>query len=239
MLFGRPTETTGLSDALCRPKCTCGGELWEAPLYTDADADKLLEWTLESPPGELTSDPYAGDPPGPSGPDEVCALNVNTPGSKLYSLKTFASEGAAKEAGATPTHFGACGLCSSLANLAVYMRYPDLTTPVRACGLKYVAGPKDAHIQCLRDLGFELPCAQIWYYNTLNTASVCSGPCFATINEPYHTPDGALNECLQCDEEKSGPVFKAVAGRTRRNTGVASALCRPCSEVRRLVHKYE
>jgi hypothetical protein len=37
----------------------------------------------------------------------------------------------------------------------------------------------------------------------------------------------------------SGPVFKAVAGRTRRNTGIASALCRPCSEVRPLLHDYK
>ncbi len=56
--------------------------------------------------------------------------------------------------------------------------------------------------------------------------------------QPYQLPDGALNPCLQCDEDRSGPVFKAVAGRTRRNTGIASALCRPCDEVSPLVHRY-
>ena len=37
---------------------------------------------------------------------------------------------------------------------------------------------------------------------------------------------------------QSGPVFKAVSGRTRRNSGLPNALCRPCSEVRPLVHAY-
>jgi len=55
---------------------------------------------------------------------------------------------------------------------------------------------------------------------------------------PYHLPDGRLNDCLLCDEVQSGPVFKAVAGRTRRNSGLPNALCRPCSEVRPLVHAY-
>ena len=58
------------------------------------------------------------------------------------------------------------------------------------------------------------------------------------LNDPYNLPDGSLNACLQCDEEQSGPVFKAVAGRSRRNTGLASSMCRPCSEVRPLDHHY-
>jgi hypothetical protein len=39
-------------------------------------------------------------------------------------------------------------------------------------------------------------------------------------------------------EVQSGPVFKAVAGRTRRNSGLPNALCRPCSEVTPLEHSY-
>ena len=42
----------------------------------------------------------------------------------------------------------------------------------------------------------------------------------------------------QRDEDESGAVFKAYAGRTRRNTGLASTICRPCAEVRPLVHAY-
>ena len=87
-------------------------------------------------------------------------------------------------------------------------------------------------------LGFTEPCAQIWYFNTLHTRERCLAPCVAALDEPYHLPDGSLNECILCDEVQSGPVFKAVAGRTRRNSGVASALCRPCREVRPIVHRY-
>ena len=33
-------------------------------------------------------------------------------------------------------------------------------------------------------------------------------------------------------------VFKAVAGRTRRNSGVPSGLCRPCDAISHVVHRY-
>jgi hypothetical protein len=142
-------------------------------------------------------------------------------------------------AGATPTHYGACGRCSSLANLAVYMKYPDLTGPVRDCGVKGLNGDEAAQLACIEALGFEHPCAQIWSYNTDHTRAACLDVCIANIAAKYQTEDGALNPCLQCDEDQSGPVFKAVAGRTRRNTGIASALCRPCTEVRPLLHDYK
>ncbi len=51
-------------------------------------------------------------------------------------------------------------------------------------------------------------------------------------------PDGSLSPCIACDEDKSGPVFKAVAGRTRRNSGIPNAICRPCDQVQPLVHDY-
>jgi hypothetical protein len=108
---------------------------------------------------------------------------------------------------------------------------------------------RDAHIACLQALGFTDACARIWYFNTIHTREACLAPCLLAIDAPYHLPDGTLNDCLRCDEEQSGPVFKAIAGRTRRNTeaiagrtrrntGVASAMCRPCDEVQPLVHHY-
>ena len=39
--------------------------------------------------------------------------------------------------------------------------------------------------------------------------------------------NGKLNKCLQCDEDKSGPIFKWYAGRTRRNSGIHSEIDRP------------
>ena len=41
---------------------------------------------------------------------------------------------------------------------------------------------------------------------------------------PYNQEDGTLNPCLQCDEDVFGPVFKALAGRTRRKSGLAAAI---------------
>lgn len=232
-LFGAPTEATGLSDAQCGPSCTCDGAPWTPPTYT---ADDLARWralTLTSPPPIPTEDPYAAAPPDPPAPDAVCA--VHREGSS-YRLADYPSTTLAREAGASPTHFGRCGLCSTLHDLAVYAQTPDLTEPVRACGLTWIAGPAEDHVACLTDLGFTEPCAWIWYYNTRNTRRACAAPCFASLDAPYHEPDGRLNACLQCDEDHSGAVFQAIAGRTRRNTGLASNMCRPCSEVRWLEH---
>jgi hypothetical protein len=110
---------------------------------------------------------------------------------------------------------------------------------VRECGLKNLSGdaPEET-LACLEDLGFTPACAQIWAFNTENTREACLGPCIANLNRPYNLPDGSLNACLQCDEDASGPVFKAFAGRTRRNSGLASAICRPCDTVFRVTHDY-
>ena len=134
------------------------------------------------------------------------------------------------------THGGGCGLCSSLADLAVYAGNGDLTAPVRQCGLVGAVGGFEATVACLRELGFTPPCAQIWAYNTRHTQQECFDVCVALLDDPYHEPSGALNACLQCDEDRSGDVFKAVAGRTRRNSGLATALCRPCETVWRVEH---
>lgn len=234
-LFGRPNGSTGLTDAQCRPTCTCGGKDWSPPDYTAADVKTLQDWQLVDPPAEVTSNPYASDPPV-SDDDQVCGMLPLASGTKQYRLATYPSEAAAAAAGAKTTHFGACGVCSSLQDLSVYMSVNDLTAPVRQCGLDNLSSLA-GDVACLQRLGFTLPCAEIWAYNTANTRDVCT-TCFAEINSAYNLPDGTLNSCLQCDEDMSGPVFKAVAGRTRRNTGLPNAICRPCSEVKRLVHAY-
>jgi hypothetical protein len=235
LLFGAPNAATGLGSSRCGGSCRCGGGEWSPPTY---DATDFAAWrapVLLDPPAPPASDPYDAPAEAPAGPDVVCAVVLEAEG---YRLATYESTGAARAAGARPTHFGRCGLCSPLADLAVYAGTPDLTEPVRACGLAHLGGPPEAHVGCLLALGFTGPCAWIWYYNTRHTRRACAEPCFRTLGDPYHLEDGSLNDCLQCDEEASGPVFQAVAGRTRRNTGLASSMCRPCSEVRPLVHDY-
>lgn len=236
VLFGAPNDKTGLTSAQCQPQCTCSGKDFIPPTYTDAQAAALLQWQLTNPPAPVTADPYAAPDEHVAKPGQVCAF-VRGPGAaQTYSLQTWDSNAAAEAAGAQVTHADACGVCSSLANLAVYMRHPDLTDPVRQCAFET---DKSSSIACLQALGFELPCAQVWYYNTQHTRAKCLGVCLAALNAPYHNPDGTLNPCLVCDEVESGPVFKAVAGRTRRNTGLPSSMCRPCKEVVPLVHVYQ
>lgn len=236
LLFGLPNAKTGLTAEACGPTCTCGGQPWTPETWTPTRISQLRGYVLAVPLPEVLTDPYLLEPPAPPAPETVCAV-VREPG-LAYALKTFASAALAESASAIPTHQGGCGVCSTLADLAVYAEQPDLTDPVRQCGLDFLGGPREDHIACLQKLGFTLPCAQIWYWNTLHTRAKCSAPCFATLSDPYHTADGSLNACLQCDEAESGAVFKSVAGRTRRNTGVPSAMCRPCAEVTRLSHAY-
>ncbi len=221
----------------CAPTCGCDGDVFAPPTYTQDDLDAMRGKELLTPPDVPTDDPYTSTDPPPES-DGVCAVLYESEDKTAYRLKTFPTAEDAASEGGFVTHEGACGLCSSLADLAVYIEIPDLTTPVRNCGITGVLKGEQADMDCLTDLGFTLPCARIWYYNTQNTKAACGDICTSLLGAPYLTPEGELNDCLQCDEDNSGPVFKAQAGRTRRNSGVPSALCRPCDTVARIVHDY-
>lgn len=237
-LFGQPGETTGLDSGRCSGRCACEDGVFAPPIYTATDVDGLYGWVLLNPSAELSEDPYEEPDAHVPRPDGVCAVVVDSLEAKTYRLRSFDSERAARKAGAWITHTGACGVCSSLADLAVYMGESDLAAPVRRCALKNFFGSMESHLECLEAIGFQRPCAQIWYYNTRHTRRECSRTCLSNLGTAYHQEDGSLNACLQCDEERSGSVFKAVSGRTRRNSGLPSALCRPCDTVSRIVHRY-
>lgn len=238
-LFGRPNAMTGLDSTQCQPECVCNGVDFAPPAYDAGFIDALTTaWTLELPYAPLTSDPYAGATPTPSPDGTVCAVMPGDASEKPrpYTLRTFSSQDEALANGGEVTHFGACGVCSPLTDLAVYMKNDDLVAPVQQCG---VSSPDVASdVACLEALGFDEPCADAWAYDTAHTRSVCLTICTTSTVSTYNTPDGGLSPCLQCDEDQSGPVFQAVAGRTRRNSGLPNAICRPCSEVQPLVHAY-
>jgi hypothetical protein len=237
-LFGIPVPRTGLDNTQCRPLCSgCGDTDFAAATWDDASLAALRAWTELAAPSTLSSDPYAGPPPPTISDTSVCAVVVDDHVARTYHVQTFTTAMDAMAAGAIVTHYGVCGLCSSLADLAVYASVIDLADPVRRCGIQQ--STHTGLVACIQAIGFTPPCADIWAYNTEHTRDVCAVTCFRLLSAPYQNPDGTLNACLQCDEDMSGPVFKAVAGRTRRNTGIANALCRPCSEVRRIVHHYE
>jgi hypothetical protein len=240
VLFGRPSESTGLGPDMCQPFCNCEGKYFEPPVYTKEMVDKFSGKIIKNPPEPLTSDPY--DKPQENVPqhDKFCGVILDSEDSNQYSIETFETLADLESAGAILTHYGACGKCSTLQNLATYILVGDLTGPVRKCGLdNAIIGGEKKNIECLMNLGFDYPCAQIWYYNTNHTRGKCWTVCMAALNDPYHKSDGSLNDCIQCDEDNSGDVFKAVAGRTRRNTGLPAALCRPCYEALPVFHFYE
>lgn len=232
LLFGRPTSATGLSEKKCKPECACKD--FSSKLFTPDELAVLKLWTISEPFEEVVENPYKF--PAEVKEPAVCAVVVESVEEKKYHLENFVDANAAAAAGAIVTHQDACGVCSTLQDFAVYAENLDIGADVKKCGLENFSKPFEELVACIQELGFTLPCAQIWAYNTRNTQAKCLEECIK--NEKYNQQSGALSPCLQCDEIKSGPVFKAVAGRTRRNTGIANSICRPCNEVQPIQHDY-
>ena len=235
-LVGRPVAQTGLASDQCASTCGCGAQQFVPVEWTPERIDRLLQWTSLDTPPDLSVDPYSQ--PAPTPVEGVCGAVIVNETLRQYRLQTFPTEEAARAANAKVTHLDPCGACSTLADLAVYAREPDLGRKVQDCGVKTLTTGLEANVTCLSDLGFTPSCARIWAYNTRFTRTKCFSTCFPLLEAPYHLEDGGLNACLECDERESGPIFKAVAGRTRRNTGIPSAICRPCAEVRRVTHEW-
>ena len=212
-----------------------------APLAQPAEARLLAALRSKIPidAAAISEDPYlkwGSQSPPRAPPGTVCGVRFG-PDQVHYRLATFASAQEARTAGFAVTHYDACGTCSTLQDLAVYLGRPDLTTPVRWCGIRADAA---ASLRCLESLGFSNACAQTWRYNVQNTRHQCWGVCLWSwiSGEAPTRADGRLNTCLQCDEDRSGPIFKAIAGRTRRNSGIHSSIPRPDEEIAPVVHDY-
>lgn len=195
-------------------------------------------------PVTLEADPYqAGydrvtEPPGDHAMQAaVCGIRYIDAGKKQYVIRTLRDETEAVRSGYAVTHRGYCGTCSSLQDLAVYLQRRDMTYAVRACSFKIARGPI---LSCLEEIGFTRPCAMTWYYNIRNTGRNCLGTCLLSWmkGEPLNRADGSLNDCLKCDEDMSGPIFKYYAGRTRRNSGIRSEIERVSNEIYPLIHNY-
>lgn len=176
---------------------------------------------------------------------EVCAVQFVDKDRVDYRLRTFPDQESALTEGYVVTHHYHCGTCSSLHDLAVYLAKPDLTKPARTCGRKFTA---DGIKECLMEkIGFAKPCAETWTYNILHTRHRCMKTCVGhygfwkvlinDMNDAHADERGNLNPCLACDEHASGPGFQYAAGRTRRNSGLASAICRPTEEIYPVEHR--
>lgn len=233
-LFGQPNDHSGVDESGCAETCECASG---SSSYTALPLDHpMFQWIYENPPSSLLEDPYAESETEASDQrsEVACVITPNPEGGR-YRLDTLSLSRADPH---QVTHTGPCGACSSLQDLAVYAGQIDLTDPVRQCGLSGFTQGMEGHIECLEALGFSPACATIWYYNTVNTRTQCLTLCLKHLNDPYLDAEGQLNPCLACDEEESGPIFKALSGRTRRNSGLPSAICRPCDSVSPLTHPY-
>jgi hypothetical protein len=137
------------------------------------------------------------------------------------------------------THEGACGLCSSLQDLSVFMETPDLTSVGIGCAIEAVTNFSNG-VNCFMQAGFSEGCATIWTYDALKTHEVCFESCtahaFSGLPNFGLPPRCTPVECLVCDENKNGPAFKKYAGRTRRSSGLLSGLVRQCSEIASVIH---
>jgi hypothetical protein len=91
--------------------------------------------------------------------------------------------------------------------------------------------------------GFTDECAYVWASNGANSAlpkgdagDSCTDECTALFGDPlgllsdpttapvvYNDKTCALVDCIDCDEESSGELFKMYAGRTRRNSGILTS----------------
>jgi hypothetical protein len=166
-----------------------------------------------------------------SGPADTCPANWS------YSVSTYPGtfEEAMADTSMYVTHAGACGTCSSLQDLSVYMAEgPNLRDKSANCGIRGKRSKLDG-IACFQDIGFTEGCSIAWYYTTKKNAQNCLPGCaiFSIFNLPPNgpPPQCKLAKCLQCDEAQAEPLFNRYAARSRRNSGLLSDTVRPCSEI--------
>ena len=166
-----------------------------------------------------------------------CALKYTDKDFQSYILKSFPTEKQAERNGFYVTHSTHCGSCSTTQDLSVYMSHPDMTTTGIICSIFGLIDEEKA-IQCYETIGLSRECSKIWWYNGLNTRNECFQICLMNIGAPPNNDDGSLNDCLQCDEDMSGDIFKEFSGRTRRNSGLPSNIDRPEDEMYNIIHDY-
>merc|ERR1719198_53583 len=128
---------------------------------------------------------------------------------------------------------GSCGVCSNTQDLSVFLN-SDFTTEGKKCATKAILS-EHMGLKCYESLGLTKECSKIWNYDGIYDAKVCMKDCLSHANlfkdNNGPPPTCALNPCLQCDEDKAGPLFTQFSGRTRRRSGLISEIIRPCESI--------
>ena len=176
---------------------------------------------------------------------EVCAVGFADSTRISYQLRTFPDPNSAVKTNFIITHRHHCGTCSSLHDLAIYLEKPDIVTPTRICAKQLKAD--DIKACLMEEVGLGEHCAETWTYNVLHTRRHCTAICVGyyglwnvltnNMSKPPIDEHGNLNPCLACDEYTSGPGFQYTAGRTRRSSGLVSAIPRPEAEIYQIDHQ--
>jgi hypothetical protein len=170
---------------------------------------------------------------------EVCAFKFIDKKKTQYQLKSFASKAQALSSGYIVTHQFHCGACSSLKDLAMYLEKRNMVNDSRRCAKRL--SPLKSKKCHQKKIGFSNYCAEVWAYNANATRKNCMKTCvkeYGLINllrgiypDTYVNADGTLKPCILCDELKSGGGFHYMSGRTRRSSGIISAINRGDEEV--------
>ena len=182
--------------------------------------------------------------------EAVCALkytcrnnDATTATATSYDMISYPSWDDAVADEVIVTHVGACGLCSTTADLAAYMNNPNLESDSIICVTKGLFS-YDAGMDCfMDDIGLTKECANIWLLDGYHTTAKCTGRCLKELEEydgsvPTNgdPPDCALSDCFQCDEDESGGIFTEFAGRNRRRSCLLSSIVRGCDKFTEIVH---
>lgn len=153
-----------------------------------------------------------------------------------YSLESFPDEASAEANGATLTHYGACGVCSTTQDLASYIEQTDLMTLGVECSREYRSKGFEAGVLCFQQkAGLSRACAEMWVYTSGQTRDYCRRSCFSfrVRDRPSNgpAPQCVLDECLICEKLNTLPLFDKVAARTPRRSGLLGKIARPCENI--------
>jgi len=125
-------------------------------------------------------------------------------------------------------------------NLPAFCTDIDLVEKGTECSIRALIDFEDG-VACYEEVGYTEPCATMWVYNGFHTRENCLDTClpFSLTGEPNNgpAPECQIADCLQCDEEESGPLFQKVAARSRRRSGLLSKIARSCDEILLVQHE--
>jgi len=158
--------------------------------------------------------------------DAVCAFDPTG------SYETFESAEKAVQAGYTVAHCGSCGECSNPSDIQRFVETrKTVADQAKQCSIQAIFGKDEELVECLeKEIGFTRSCTTCWAENMKNTAKHCMWTCLSSILtgiaksntvEDAHDYDW-LNQCVFCDEKRSGPAFVKCSGVARRRLGIQS-----------------